>query len=103
MCLSKNNIVLYTRPKSALQSLCVSEADYLHVSHTFTDVLLTWCVLILMARCFSGSPKGIEFNSVKEVLLSVKAVKSMHCLHLWALTLGQALVSVHLAVGKVTH
>lgn len=49
----------------------------------------------------SGSPKGIEFNSVKEVLLSVKAVKSMHSLHLWALTLGQALVSVHLAVGNV--
>lgn len=52
--------------------------------------------------CFSGSPKGIEFNSVKEVLLSVKAVKSMHSLHLWALTLGQALVSVHLAIGTPT-
>lgn len=52
------------------------------------------------SSCFSGSPKGIEFNSVKEVLLSVKAVKSMHSLHLWALTLGQALVSVHLAIGN---
>lgn len=52
--------------------------------------------------CVSGSPKGIEFNSVKEVLLSVKAVKSMHSLHLWALTLGQALVSVHLAIGTST-
>lgn len=52
---------------------------------------------------FSGSPKAIEFNSVKEVLLSVKAVKSMHCLHLWALTLGQALVSVHLAIGNVSY
>lgn len=39
---------------------------------------------------------------MKEVLLSVKAVKSMHCLHLWALTLGQALVSVHLAIGNIT-
>lgn len=55
-----------------------------------------------VAVYFSGSPKGIEFNSVKEVLLSVKAVKSMHCLHLWALTLGQALVSVHLAIGNIT-
>lgn len=57
---------------------------------------------LCVACCFSGSPKGIEFNSVKEVLLSVKAVKSMHCLHLWALTLGQALVSVHLAIGNIT-
>lgn len=39
---------------------------------------------------------------MKEVLLSVKAVKSMHSLHLWALTLGQALVSVHLAIGTPT-
>lgn len=39
---------------------------------------------------------------MKEVLLSVKAVKSMHSLHLWALTLGQTLVSVHLAIGKET-
>lgn len=52
--------------------------------------------------CFSGSPKGIEFNSVKEVLLSIPKVKSVHCLHLWALTVSQALVSVHLAIGKVT-
>lgn len=50
--------------------------------------------------CFSGSPKGIEFNAVKDVLLSVKAVKSVHSLHLWALTLGQSLVSVHLATGN---
>lgn len=50
----------------------------------------------------AGSPKGVEFNSVKEVLLSVKAVKSMHSLHLWALTLGQALVSVHVAIGETT-
>lgn len=38
---------------------------------------------------------------MKEVLLSVQEVKSIHCLRLWALTLSQALVSVHLAVGKV--
>uniref|UniRef100_A0A1A8VF09 Solute carrier family 30 (Zinc transporter), member 2 n=1 Tax=Nothobranchius furzeri TaxID=105023 RepID=A0A1A8VF09_NOTFU len=44
--------------------------------------------------------EAIEFNSVKEVLLSVKAVKSMHCLHLWSLTLGQSLVSVHLAIEE---
>ncbi|TRY98104.1 hypothetical protein DNTS_028467 [Danionella cerebrum] len=47
-----------------------------------------------------GSPKGIEFNAVKEVLLSLKAVKAMHSLHLWALTLGQSLLSVHLAIEE---
>lgn len=54
-----------------------------------------------MCRVFrSGAPKGVEFNSVKEVLLSLKAVKAMHSLHLWALTLGHSLISVHIAIGK---
>lgn len=52
---------------------------------------------------FSGSPKGIEFNSVKEVLLSIQKVKSIHCLRLWSLSVSQALVSVHLAIGKATY
>lgn len=48
----------------------------------------------------SGAPRGIEFNSVKEVLLSLKSVKALHSLRLWALTVGQTLVSVHVAIGK---
>ncbi|XP_030628372.1 zinc transporter 2 [Chanos chanos] len=47
-----------------------------------------------------GAPKGIEFNSVKEVLLSLKAVKAMHSLRLWALTVGQTLLSVHVAIEE---
>ncbi|KAJ8355803.1 hypothetical protein SKAU_G00185970 [Synaphobranchus kaupii] len=48
----------------------------------------------------TGAPKGIDFNSVKDVLLSLKAVKAMHSLHLWALTLGQSLLSVHVAIEE---
>ncbi|XP_063352024.1 zinc transporter 2 [Pelmatolapia mariae] len=74
---------------------------------TFLFSVFVLCTTVTILRdvfriLMEGSPKGIEFNSVKEVLLSVKAVKSMHCLHLWALTLGQALVSVHLAVEEGT-
>uniref|UniRef100_A0A3P8UV03 Probable proton-coupled zinc antiporter SLC30A3 n=1 Tax=Cynoglossus semilaevis TaxID=244447 RepID=A0A3P8UV03_CYNSE len=72
---------------------------------TFLFSVFVLCTTLTILRdvfriLMEGSPKGIEFNSVKEVLLSVKAVKSMHSLHLWALTLGQALVSVHLAVEE---
>ncbi|XP_041814992.1 zinc transporter 2 [Chelmon rostratus] len=72
---------------------------------TFLFSVFVLCTTVTILRdvfriLMEGSPKGIEFNSVKEVLLSVKAVKSMHCLHLWALTLGQALVSVHLAIDE---
>ncbi|XP_034555668.1 zinc transporter 2 [Notolabrus celidotus] len=72
---------------------------------TFLFSVFVLCTTVTILRdvfriLLEGSPKGIEFNSVKEVLLSVKAVKSMHCLHLWALTLGQSLVSVHLAIEE---
>ncbi|KAG7234674.1 hypothetical protein INR49_004137 [Caranx melampygus] len=59
---------------------------------TFLFSVFVLCTTVTILRdvfriLMEGSPKGIEFNSVKEVLLSVKAVKSMHSLHLWALTL----------------
>ncbi|XP_034017968.1 zinc transporter 2 [Thalassophryne amazonica] len=74
---------------------------------TFLFSAFVLCTTITIIRdvfriLMEGSPKGIEFNSVKEVLLSVKAVKSMHSLHLWALTLGQALISVHLTIEEET-
>ncbi|KAM6914958.1 zinc transporter 2 [Xenentodon cancila] len=72
---------------------------------TFLFSVFVLCTTVTILRdvfriLMEGSPKAIEFNAVKEVLLSVKAVKSLHCLHLWALTLGQALISVHLAIAE---
>uniref|UniRef100_A0A673CB51 Probable proton-coupled zinc antiporter SLC30A3 n=2 Tax=Sphaeramia orbicularis TaxID=375764 RepID=A0A673CB51_9TELE len=88
-------IIIYFRPEyKVADPIC-----------TFLFSVFVLCTTVTILRdvfriLMEGSPKGIEFNSVKEVLLSVKAVKSMHCLHLWALTLGQALVSVHLAIEE---
>lgn len=50
--------------------------------------------------CPSGTPRGVEFQAVKETLLSVKGVKQVHNLHLWALTLSHHVVAVHVAVGE---
>ncbi|KAF7235885.1 Zinc transporter 3 [Varanus komodoensis] len=44
-----------------------------------------------------GSPRGVEFPAVKELLLSIKGVKGAHSLHLWALTLSHHAVAVHVA------
>uniref|UniRef100_A0A8C8E0R8 Probable proton-coupled zinc antiporter SLC30A3 n=2 Tax=Oryzias sinensis TaxID=183150 RepID=A0A8C8E0R8_9TELE len=88
-------IIIYVRPEyKVADPIC-----------TFLFSLFVLCTTVTILRdvfriLMEGSPKGIEFSSVKEVLLSVKAVKSMHCLHLWALTLGQSLVSVHLAIEE---
>ncbi|KAG7219092.1 hypothetical protein INR49_004150 [Caranx melampygus] len=77
-------IVIYFRPEyKVADPIC-----------TFLFSVFVLCTTVTILRdvfriLMEGSPKGIEFNSVKEVLLSVKAVKSMHSLHLWALTLEE--------------
>ncbi|XP_077186171.1 putative proton-coupled zinc antiporter SLC30A3 [Paroedura picta] len=50
-----------------------------------------------------GAPRGVEFQAVKELLLSVKGVKGAHNLHLWALTLSHHVVAVHVAIEPSTN
>ncbi|XP_022528731.2 zinc transporter 2-like [Astyanax mexicanus] len=49
-----------------------------------------------------GTPHGIDFDFVKEALLSVRGVKSIHSLHLWALTMSQPQISVHTVIDEQT-
>ncbi|XP_057679218.1 zinc transporter 2 [Corythoichthys intestinalis] len=88
-------IVIYLRPEyKVADPICTFLFSIFVLCTTFT--ILRDVFRILM----EGSPKGIEFKSVKEVLMTVKAVRSAHSLHLWALTLGRTLASVHLAVDE---
>ncbi|KAM4693847.1 putative proton-coupled zinc antiporter SLC30A3 isoform 2-T2 [Discoglossus pictus] len=47
-----------------------------------------------------GAPRSISYSSVKEILLMVRGVRSVHSLRLWALTLSQNVVSVHIAIDE---
>ena len=47
----------------------------------------------------AGTPAGVNFKEVRERLLSVKGVKAVHNLHIWALTMNQAVLSAHVAIG----
>ncbi|XP_067832381.1 proton-coupled zinc antiporter SLC30A8-like [Heptranchias perlo] len=46
-----------------------------------------------------GAPVGLNYNAVKEKILAVNGVKTMHSLHLWALTTNQVILSAHVAIG----
>ncbi|XP_072545397.1 proton-coupled zinc antiporter SLC30A2-like [Salminus brasiliensis] len=50
-----------------------------------------------------GTPHGIDFDSVKEALLSVRGVKATHSLHLWALTMSQPQISFHTVIDEQTN
>ncbi|KAK3505713.1 hypothetical protein QTP70_020473, partial [Hemibagrus guttatus] len=41
---------------------------------------------------------GVDYREVKQKLLSIKGVKAVHNLHIWALTMNQAVLSAHVAI-----
>ncbi|KAK3538347.1 hypothetical protein QTP70_035218 [Hemibagrus guttatus] len=49
-----------------------------------------------------GTPPGIDYDSVKDSLLSVRGVKATHSLHIWALTMSQHQMSVHALIELVS-
>ncbi|CDQ73850.1 unnamed protein product [Oncorhynchus mykiss] len=88
-------IVIFFRPEyKVADPICTFLFSVFVLGTTITILRDVFRVLM------EGAPRGIEFDSVKEVLLSLKMVKSMHNLRVWALTAGQTLVSVHVAIEK---
>lgn len=53
-----------------------------------------------LSRLSSGTPKGVDFTAVRDLLLSVEGVEALHSLHIWALTVAQPVLSVHIAIGE---
>ncbi|XP_041951619.1 zinc transporter 2 [Alosa sapidissima] len=86
-------IIIYFRPEyKVADPICTFLFSVFVLATTLTIMKDVFQILM------EGAPKGIEFNSVKDVLLSLKCVKAIHSLHLWALTAGQSLLSVHVAI-----
>ncbi|NXB50842.1 ZNT3 protein, partial [Leucopsar rothschildi] len=72
------------------------------ISTLFFSVFVLGSTITILRDVFrvlmEGTPQGLEFDAVKEVLLETSGVRGVHDLHLWALTLSHPAVSVHVAV-----
>ncbi|XP_041327253.1 zinc transporter 3 [Pyrgilauda ruficollis] len=72
------------------------------ISTLFFSVFVLGSTITILRDVFrvlmEGTPRGLEFDAVKEVLLGASGVRGVHELHLWALTLSHPAVSVHVAV-----
>nr|XP_046268799.1 zinc transporter 2-like isoform X2 [Scatophagus argus] len=44
-----------------------------------------------------GTPRDVDLNAVRELLLSVRGVVAVHGLHVWSLNMSRSLLSVHVA------
>ncbi|XP_033916279.1 probable proton-coupled zinc antiporter SLC30A3 [Melopsittacus undulatus] len=72
------------------------------ISTLFFSVFVLGSTFTILRDVFrvlmEGTPRDLEFDAVKEMLLAVNGVKGVHDLHLWALTLSHHTMSVHVAV-----
>eukprot|EP00079_Xenopus_tropicalis_P036343 XP_017950114.1 PREDICTED: zinc transporter 8 isoform X1 [Xenopus tropicalis] len=66
-------------------------------------VLITTVTVLrdLLTVLMEGTPRGIHYSDVKQSILDVDGVKSVHSLHLWALTMNQVILSAHIATDIV--
>ncbi|XP_073682809.1 zinc transporter 2 [Garra rufa] len=87
--------IIYFRPEWKIADpICTFLFSLFVLGTTFT--ILKDIFKILM----EGVPHGVDFDSVKEVLLSVGGVKSTHSLRMWALTTSETQLSVHAVIDE---
>nr|XP_048313245.1 zinc transporter 8 isoform X1 [Myodes glareolus] len=72
---------------------------------TFIFSILVLVSTIMILKDFSillleGVPKGLSYSSVKELVLAVDGVVSLHNLHIWSLTVNQVIISVHVVTAS---
>ncbi|XP_004850685.2 zinc transporter 2 isoform X4 [Heterocephalus glaber] len=86
--------ILYFKPEyKYVDPICTFIFSILVLGTTLT--ILRDVILVLM----EGTPKGVDFTAVRDLLLSVEGVEALHSLHIWALTVAQPVLSVHIAIG----
>ncbi|XP_067867566.1 proton-coupled zinc antiporter SLC30A2-like [Heterodontus francisci] len=87
--------IIYFKPEyKFVDPICTFLFSMLVLGTTIAILRDVLCVLM------EGTPKGMDFNQVKEMLLSIDGVKAMHSLHIWALTVNQPVLSVHIAINE---
>ncbi|XP_016043388.1 proton-coupled zinc antiporter SLC30A2 isoform X2 [Erinaceus europaeus] len=87
--------ILYFKPEyKYIDPICTFFFSVLVLGTTLT--ILRDVLLVLM----EGTPKGMDFTAVRDLLLSVEGVEALHSLHIWALTMTQPVLSVHIAIAQ---
>nr|XP_046274565.1 zinc transporter 8 isoform X2 [Scatophagus argus] len=72
---------------------------------TFLFSIFVLCTTITIMRdilvvLMEGTPAGVKYSEVRDGLLAVKGVTAVHNLHIWALTMNQAVLSAHVAIDE---
>lgn len=88
-------IIIFFKPEYKMADpICTFVFSILVLCTTFT--ILRDILLVLM----EGTPSGVKYGEVRDGLLAVKGVTAVHNLHIWALTVNQAMLSAHVAIDE---
>ncbi|XP_023667568.1 proton-coupled zinc antiporter SLC30A8 [Paramormyrops kingsleyae] len=60
-----------------------------------TTITIMRDILVVLME---GAPGGVKYSEIRDKILSVKGVAALHDLHLWGLTMNQAVLSAHVAL-----
>uniref|UniRef100_A0A4W6EU44 Proton-coupled zinc antiporter SLC30A8 n=1 Tax=Lates calcarifer TaxID=8187 RepID=A0A4W6EU44_LATCA len=88
-------IIIFFKPEYKIADpICTFLFSILVLCTTFT--IMRDILIVLM----EGTPAGVRYSEVREGLLAVKGVTAVHNLHIWALTMNQAVLSAHVAIDE---
>lgn len=87
-------LIIYFKPDYKIADpICTFVFSILVLASTIT-ILKDFSILFM-----EGVPKNLDYSSVKELILAVDGVVSVHSLHIWSLTMNQVILSVHVATA----
>ncbi|XP_066228592.1 proton-coupled zinc antiporter SLC30A8 isoform X1 [Saccopteryx leptura] len=87
-------LIIYFRPDyKVADPVCTFVFSVLVLASTVT-ILKDFSTLLMQ-----GVPKTLTYNGVKELILAVDGVVSVHSLHIWSLTTNQVILSAHVAAA----
>ncbi|ELW72723.1 zinc transporter 8 [Tupaia chinensis] len=87
-------LIIYFKPDYKIADpICTFIFSILVLASTIT-ILKDFTILLM-----EGVPKGLNYSGVKELILAVDGVVSVHSLHIWSLTMNQVILSAHVATA----
>ncbi|XP_022603002.1 zinc transporter 8 [Seriola dumerili] len=88
-------IIIFFKPEYKIADpICTFLFSILVLCTTFT--IMRDILVVLM----EGTPSGVKYSEVRGGLLAVKGVTAVHNLHIWALTMNQAVLTAHVAIDE---
>ncbi|XP_070702509.1 proton-coupled zinc antiporter SLC30A2 [Pempheris klunzingeri] len=88
-------IIIFFKPEYKIADpICTFLFSIFVLCTTFT--IMKDILTVLM----EGTPSGVRYSEVRDGLLAVKGVTAVHNLHIWALTMNQAVLSAHVAIDE---